>query len=180
MAPTSEKALYRFIISLTAHWRAPAAFLGSVTTGMSRWGMPLYTPSSTILGSTMIRRTSSGVALYNRETMRELVHTDLPEPVVPAMSMWGSLAMLPTTQLPPISLPTAKDTLELLSMKALEPITSRMATGVTWRLGTSIPTVEILSGMGATRTADTPRARAMSSDSLVSLFSLTPCSSSSS
>ena len=39
--PHSENALYRFIISNTAHWRAPAAFLGSVTTGISRWGMPL-------------------------------------------------------------------------------------------------------------------------------------------
>ena len=39
--PCSEKVLYRFIISNTAHWRAPAAFFGSVTTGMSRWGMPL-------------------------------------------------------------------------------------------------------------------------------------------
>ena len=39
--PFSEKILYRFIISNTAHWRAPAAFLGSVTTGISRWGMPL-------------------------------------------------------------------------------------------------------------------------------------------
>ena len=39
--PASEKVRYRFIISVTAHWRAPAAFLGSVTTGISRWGMPL-------------------------------------------------------------------------------------------------------------------------------------------
>ena len=34
--PTSEKVRYRFIISVTAHCRAPAAFLGSVTTGISR------------------------------------------------------------------------------------------------------------------------------------------------
>ena len=39
--PSSEKVLYRFIISKTAHCSAPAAFFGSVTTGMSRWGMPL-------------------------------------------------------------------------------------------------------------------------------------------
>ena len=79
----------------------------------------------------MIRRTSSGVALYSRETIKLLVQTDLPEPVVPAMSMWGSRAMSPTTQLPPMSLPTAKDTLEGLSTKSLEEITSRAATGVT-------------------------------------------------
>ena len=142
--------------------------------------MPLYTLSSTILGSTIMRRTSSGAALYSREIMSELVHTDLPEPVVPAMSIWGSLAMLPTMALPPMSLPTAKDTLDGLSVNSLEPITSRMHTGLTCRLGTSMPTVAILSGMGATRTATAPRDRAMSSDRLVILFSFTPWSSSSS
>ena len=96
------------------------------------------------------------------------------------MSMWGSFAMFPTMQLPPMSLPTAKDTLEGLSVNALEPMTSRMATDVTVRLGTSMPTVEILSGIGAMRTAAAPRARAMSSDRLVILLSLTPCSSASS
>ena len=29
------------IISVTAHCRLPAAFFGSVTTGISRWGIPL-------------------------------------------------------------------------------------------------------------------------------------------
>ena len=112
--------------------------------------------------------------------MRELVHTDLPEPVVPAMSMWGRRAILPTMGWPLISLPTAKDTLEGLSVKAREPSTSRMHTGLTTRFGTSMPTVEILSGIGATRTADAPRARAISPDRLVILFSFTPWSSSSS
>ena len=112
--------------------------------------------------------------------MRELVHTDLPEPVVPAMSRWGSFAMLPTIQLPPMSLPTAKDTLEVLSRKARESMTSWIYTGETSLLGTSMPTMEILSGMGAMRTPWAPRARAMSSDRLVSLFSRTPWSSSSS
>ena len=44
--------------------------------------------------------------------IRELVHTDLPEPVVPAISRCGSFAILPTMQFPPMSLPTAKATLE--------------------------------------------------------------------
>ena len=128
----------------------------------------------------MMRRTSSGVALYSREVMMELVHTDLPEPVVPAMSRWGILAMLPTMGLPPMSLPTAKETLEALSVKALEPMTEWMFTGVTALLGTSMPTMEIWSGMGAMRTPVAPRDRAMSSARLVSLFSRTPWSSSSS
>ena len=112
--------------------------------------------------------------------MRELVHTDLPEPVVPAMSRWGSLAMLPTMQLPAMSLPTAKATLEVWSRKALESMTSWMWTGLTSLLGTSMPTVAILSGMGAMRTPVAPRARAMSSERLVSLLSRTPWSSSTS
>jgi len=33
--------LKRFVISATAQFRAPAAFFGSVTTGISRCGMPL-------------------------------------------------------------------------------------------------------------------------------------------
>ena len=112
--------------------------------------------------------------------MREVVHTDLPEPVVPAMSRWGSLAMLPTMLRLLMSRPTAKDTLEGLSRNSRESITSRMGTGETSLLGTSMPTMEILSGMGAMRTPVAPRARAMSSARLVSLFSRTPWSSSTS
>ena len=57
----------------------------------------------------MMRRTSSGVDLYSSEISMELMHTDLPEPVVPAISMCGILAMSPMTGLPVMSLPTAKD-----------------------------------------------------------------------
>ena len=59
----SAKELYLASISLTAQLRAPAAFLGSVTTGIIRCGIPLYTLSSTTLGSTRISFTSSGFAL---------------------------------------------------------------------------------------------------------------------
>ena len=37
------------------------------------------------LRSTMMRRTSSGVDLFSSEISMELMHTDLPEPVVPAI-----------------------------------------------------------------------------------------------
>ena len=47
-------------------------------------------------------------------------------------------------------------------------------------LGTSMPTMEILSGMGAMRTPVAPKARAISSARLVSLLSRTPWSSSTS
>ena len=129
------------------------------------------------MGSTMMKRTSSGVDLYSRLMMRELVHTDLPEPVVPAISAWGSRAMSPMTLLPPISRPRAKATADLCSVKSRDSMTSRISTGVTALLGTSMPTTEILSGMGAMRTPVAPRARAMSSARLVILESFTPWSS---
>ena len=94
------------------------------------------------------------------------------------MSMWGIFEMLPTMQLPAISLPTAKLSLDLAFRKAAESIMSRRYTVLTILLGTSTSTVEILSGMGAIRTLTTPRDSARSPARLVSLLSLTPASSS--
>ena len=47
--------------------------------------------------------------------MMELIQTDLPEPVAPAISRCGILAMLATVMLPAISLPSATETLLLAS-----------------------------------------------------------------
>ena len=106
--------------------------------------------------------------------MSEFVQTDLPEPVVPAMSTCGSFEMSPTIALPPMSLPTAKATRERCSVNVRDSITSRMRTVVTVRFGTSIPTTEILFGIGAMRTPLAPSARAMSSERFVILLSFTP------
>ncbi len=76
-----------------------------------------------------------------------------------------------------MSLPTEKATLDLCRRKAGESSTSRMGTGMTTLLGTSMPTTEIFPGTGAIRTLETPSARATSSERLVSLFSRTPWSS---
>ena len=46
--------------------------------------MPLYTDSSTILGSTRINFTSSGLRLNKILEINVLTQTDLPEPVEPA------------------------------------------------------------------------------------------------
>ena len=135
-------------------------------------------PSSTILGSIIISLTCSGVDLYSRLRSRELRQTDLPEPVVPAMSMCGSFAMLPTTQRPDMSLPIAKDSVLLAFLNSGDSITSRRYTILTILFGTSMPTVLILSGIGAMRTFITPRLRAMSLARLVSFVSFTPASSS--
>ena len=110
--------------------------------------------------------------------MSEFMHTDLPEPVVPAMSICGSLEMLPMMQLPPMSLPTANESLDLALRKAGESMISRRQTALTILFGTSMPTVEILSGMGAMRTFSTPSASARSPERFVILLSFTPASSS--
>ena len=114
----------------------------------------------------MIRRTSSGVDLYSSEISMELMHTDLPEPVVPAISMCGILAMSPMTGLPVMSLPTAKDRRLFALANAGEPIHSRIKTVLTVLFGTSMPTAT-LSGMGAIRTFAAPSDSAMSSASAV-------------
>ncbi len=55
----------------------------------------------------MIRRTCSGCALYRRLRTIALIATDLPEPVVPAISRCGMRDRSATTDLPEMSLPSA-------------------------------------------------------------------------
>ena len=55
----------------------------------------------------MIMRTFSGVDLYTRLRISELMHTDFPEPVVPAIRRCGILLRSATTGLPLMSLPSA-------------------------------------------------------------------------
>ena len=75
-----------------AYCKAIDALRTSVTTGSSRCGMPSYTESSSIFGSTMMKRTSSGVLFSSIDMIIVLTPTDLPEPVVPAISMCGAFA----------------------------------------------------------------------------------------
>jgi len=67
--------------------------------------MPSYWLSSTRLGSTRIMRTSSGVARTMIEVIIEFTKLDLPEPVAPATSRCGILAMFAKTTRPSTSLP---------------------------------------------------------------------------
>ena len=130
-------------------------------------------PSSTIFGSTMMSRTSAGEDLYSSEIKIELMHTDLPEPVVPAMSKCGIFAKSMTCAVPVMSLPSATDKLAREFSKFFEPMTSRSDTICTVRFGTSMPTAS-LSGIGAMRTVSAPNDRAISSDSEVMRENLTP------
>ena len=63
--------------------------------------------------------------MYSRLRIREFMHTDLPEPVVPAMSICGSFAILPTMHSPAMSLPRAKLILDLALWKRGEARMSR-------------------------------------------------------
>ena len=69
--------------------------------------MPSYTESSNIFGSIMIKRTCSGVDLYRRLNTIAFRATDLPEPVVPAISRCGMRPKSATIGWPPMSLPSA-------------------------------------------------------------------------
>ncbi len=79
--------------------------------------MPSYPVSSTRFGSTMIIRTSSGVARISSEQIIELMKLDLPEPVAPATSRCGIFARLATTNPPSTSLPRPL-TIGWLSLRA--------------------------------------------------------------
>ena len=61
----------------------------------------------------MISLTSSGAALYKILIIKVLIHTDLTDPVAPAINKCGILARSVTTVFPPISFPTAKANLDL-------------------------------------------------------------------
>ena len=84
-----------------------AAFFGSTTTWVSRWGRSLYWPSSTRFGSTRMSRTWSGVARVRIEVSTELMQDDLPDPVAPETRTWGISARFAMTARPAMSRPRA-------------------------------------------------------------------------
>ncbi len=70
----------------------------------------------------------------------ELTHTDLPEPVVPAISRCGMASRLAVIGCPATSWPRAKRSGVLLRWKVSLSSTSRSATSAISSLGTSMPT----------------------------------------
>ena len=90
----------------------------------------------------MMKRSRSGVLLTSRLTMMALTSTDLPEPVVPAMSKCGMLARSAATGVPSTlwPRPMASAASSCSSRKGSDSITSRRLTTAAWALGTSMPT----------------------------------------
>ncbi len=100
----------------------------------------------------------------------ELMQTDLPEPVAPAMSRCGILVRSEMSGLPETSLPSAMGSSALALLQSSLSRISRMPTAVGCWLGTSTPTAA-LPGMGARMRTDwarMPRAMFLSSPAIFS------------
>ena len=134
----------------------------------------MYCANSTIFGSIRIRRSFSGEQRYKKLMMMLFVHTDLPEPVVPAISRCGIFARLPTWHFPAMSLPRAKVSGALLVANSGDSSRLRSVTMVRVLFGISMPTAA-LPGMGASmRTPAVARFSAISSARPVMRLIFTP------
>ena len=149
--PHSASSSYRSSILVTAHSRMAAALLISVTTGHIRCGMFLNIDISTIFGSTSTSLSSSGRLVKRKDMMIEFMQTDLPEPVVPAMSMCGILLRSSTTGLPDASLPRYMGRFISVAASGTARISSATRTISRLMLGTSIPTVSLPAMFGTMR-----------------------------
>ena len=168
------KRLYLFTISCTAQANAPAAFFGSVTTGINKCGIPLYTESSTTLGSIISSFTSLGFALYIMLVIIVFIHTDFPEPVLPATNKCGIFAISVVTTSPATSFPKANVNFDLFSVNLSDSIISLNATIDFALFGTSIPTV-CFPGIGASiLIVSASKLKAISSAKFAILLTLTP------
>ena len=166
--------LYLSSISWTAHANAPAAFLGSVTTGINKWGIPLYTDNSTTLGSTITNLTSLGFALYIMLVIIVLIHTLLPDPVEPAIKTCGILPISANWIFPATSFPKATVNLDLFSTNSWLSNTSLKWTASFSLFGTSIPTA-LFPGIGASiLIVSAAKFNAISSAKFAILLTLTP------
>ena len=105
--------------------------------------------------------------------------TDLPEPVVPAISRWGIFARSARTGAPPISLPSARASLWTDRSKLRAAIISRRKTVSRFWFGNSIP-ITLRPGTTATRTDRALIDRAISSARLITRDDFTPGAGSSS
>ena len=103
-----------------------------------------------------------------------LIATDLPEPVVPAISACGIFAKSATTGSPAISLPSDKVSGDLELSYFSERSISLKNTISRCSLGISIPIVGRPGITSTTRTERTDNARAKSVDKFVTLLAFVP------
>ena len=102
-----------------------------------------------------------------------MIPTDLPEPVVPAISRWGMRARSATKGSPPIVSPSAIGSSALLSSNTFEFSSARRKTVSRLGLGSSMP-IALRPGTTATRAAVVLIERAISSARLITREDFTP------
>ena len=141
--------------------------------------MPLYTDSSNIFGSIMIKRTCSGVKRYSNDKIIVLIATDLPDPVVPATSKCGIFAKSVKVGFPPISFPKASVNGFSDFLNSSVASNSFKYTSARFSLGISMP-MTLSPGTTAMRTESALIDRAMSSARLITRVVLIPGAGSSS
>ena len=134
--------------------------------------------NSSIFGSIIMKRTSSGVALKSMDIIMPFTPTDLPEPVIPATKRCGIFAKSPTTGVPAISLPKATVSLDLASVNTDEERISLNITSWRFSLGNSMPMVFLPAIVSTMRTACRDIERAKSLDRATIWLPLTPCAGS--
>ena len=106
--------------------------------------------------------------------MIELMQTDFPDPVAPAISRCGISRRSATILFPEMSFPTTNSMMDEASMNSSLSMRSRMSTGAGFSFSTSIPTAA-LPGIGASiRMLLALMLSAISSESLVMLATFTP------
>ena len=168
---------YLLSISLHTHFNVIIAFLGSVTTGVKRCAISLYTLSSNILGSINISLKSSGGNLYSIDANSVLINTDLPDPVVPATKRCGVLLKSITSMLPDISLPIQIGIFNDVFLKLSSLNSSLIVTVSRWLFGTSTPK-NCVPYICAILTAPTPILLDISSAKLIMVLILIPAAGS--
>ena len=128
---------------------------------------------STILGSTSTRRSSLGFLVYRNDMMIVFMHTDLPLPVVPAMSTWGILVRSAMSGSPLASLPRNIGSFMPWNFSG-RPMSSLRRTFSLVGLGTSMPTVSRPTWLATMRTLTALSARAISLLTALTWLTLVP------
>src|SRR3989338_5407730 len=121
-----------------------------------------------------ISLTSAGEALKRREEIKELIRTDFPEPVVPAIKTCGIFAILATTGFPDTSRPNETVSLDLLLFIMLDSSIVLRVTTSKLLFGISIPT-RLRPGIGASILicpvgASVAKAKSLESDVIFETF----------
>ena len=127
----------------------------------------------------MMTRQSSGRSRYISERIIVLIATDLPEPVVPAISRCGMRARSTITGSPPMVLPRQSGSRACVSEYSLAASSSRSSTFSRFGLGSSMP-MALRPGTTATRAETLLIERAISSERPITREDLMPGAGSSS